>query len=138
MPLPRALARFNVHVTNRIQGTWAWRLPPWIVVLHRGRTSGRTYRTPVLGYVGDDTVVLPVMYGLQSDWVRNVLAAGGGAVTRSGTTRAISAPRVVARSDYGALPARARLIARPAAHAIVAVLGAELARGNPRDVTLPG
>jgi len=136
MPLPRRLARFNVHVTNRIQGTWAWRLAPWVVVIHAGRRSGRTYRTPIFGHVGRDQVVLPVLYGTESDWVRNVLAAGGGAVTRAGVTRAIANARLVARKDYATLPRAARPVTLPAGHAIVADLGDVIARGNPRDLTL--
>ena len=37
MPLPRSLARFNKKVTNRIQGLWAPWLPPWAVIIHKGR-----------------------------------------------------------------------------------------------------
>ncbi len=136
MPFRRRLARFNVHVTNRIQGTWAWRLAPWVVVIHAGRRSGRTYRTPVLGHVGRDLVVLPVLYGTESDWVRNVLATGTGAITRSGVTRAIVNARLVSRDDYETLPRRARPFALPAAHVIVADLGDVIARGNPKGLTL--
>jgi hypothetical protein len=31
-------------VTNRIQGLDAWLLPPWAVILHHSRRSGRHYR----------------------------------------------------------------------------------------------
>ena len=47
MPLPRRLARFNLLVTNRVLGPFARHAPGFAVVLHVGRRSGRTYRTPV-------------------------------------------------------------------------------------------
>ena len=48
MHLPRALARFNRHVTNPIQRRWAGVIPLHGIVEHTGRKSGRAYRTPVL------------------------------------------------------------------------------------------
>jgi deazaflavin-dependent oxidoreductase (nitroreductase family) len=76
MPLPRVAARFNRVVTNRLFAPIAGRVPPWIVVEHVGRRSGRTYRTVVWGFPGpghDLRIVLT--YGPASDWVRNVLRA---------------------------------------------------------------
>lgn len=78
MKLPRGLAHFNKKVTNRIQGSWAWLLPPYAVIVHQGRKSGRTFRTPVVASVGNDEIVVGILYGSQSDWVRNLLASGTG------------------------------------------------------------
>src|SRR5262249_1796055 len=50
MALPRALARFNRLVTNRVLGVVAPWMPPFAVVVHRGRSSGRVYRTPVWAF----------------------------------------------------------------------------------------
>jgi deazaflavin-dependent oxidoreductase (nitroreductase family) len=107
--LPRRLARFNRVITNPIQGQWAWLLPPWAVVCHRGRRSGRAYRTPVLafkrgpGMFGASrtpkgpkgpVLAIVVLYGEESDWVRNVVA-GGGRVVRGGRTYELIDPRVL-------------------------------------------
>jgi deazaflavin-dependent oxidoreductase (nitroreductase family) len=50
-----------------------------IVLLHRGRKSGRLYKTPVEILVDDpdrgEFVVSP-MWGRDSDWYRNVVAGG--------------------------------------------------------------
>lgn len=114
MRLPRGLARFNRAVTNRVQGVWAPYLPPWAVVMHRGRRSGRIHRTPVFGTRRGGRLVLAVMYGTQSDWVRNVLAAGGAQVVRAGRTLTVAEPRLVrtAGRDLG-------WIARYAADAVL-------------------
>lgn len=95
MKLPRRLARFNKKVTNRIQGQWAWLVPPWGVVVHVGRSSGRIYRTPVMAVVRRGEVRIRILYGVESDWVQNLLAAGGGEFVRRGRTFRVEDPRVV-------------------------------------------
>ncbi|WP_375481919.1 nitroreductase family deazaflavin-dependent oxidoreductase [uncultured Mycobacterium sp.] len=42
---------------------------------HVGRRSGKSYVTPVNARVNGDTAVVPLTFGNQSDWVRNVYAA---------------------------------------------------------------
>jgi hypothetical protein len=94
--LPRALARFNRRVTNPIQGVYAWALPPWAVICHRGRRSGRAYRTPVVALKRGRTLRVAVLYGEESDWVQNVIA-GGGQVVRAGRTYDLIEPRLSGR-----------------------------------------
>jgi hypothetical protein len=72
MKLSRRVARLNKLVTNRIQGLYAWFLPPWAVILQRGRRSGRQHRTPVLAFRRDQTLVIALVYGQESDWLRNL------------------------------------------------------------------
>jgi deazaflavin-dependent oxidoreductase (nitroreductase family) len=95
--LPRALARFNRVVTNPVQGVYAWALPPWAVLVHRGRRSGRLYRTPVVALRRARKLRVAVLYGEQSDWVQNLLAAGTGQVVRGGRTYELIEPRLSGR-----------------------------------------
>jgi deazaflavin-dependent oxidoreductase (nitroreductase family) len=81
MKLSRRVARFNSTINNRVQGVYAWLLPPWAIILHRGRRSGRSYRTPVLAFRRDQTLIIALLYGEESDWLRN-LYAGAGQVVR--------------------------------------------------------
>jgi deazaflavin-dependent oxidoreductase (nitroreductase family) len=76
MPLPKTLARFNLVVTNPVLGHAARRLPGFAIVTHRGRRSGRMHRTPVNLFRDGDRYVIALTYGADSQWVRNVLAAG--------------------------------------------------------------
>ena len=76
MPIPRGVARFNKRVTNRITGKFAGWMPGFAIVTHTGRRSGRTYRTPVNVFRDGERYVFALTYGTESDWVRNVLAAG--------------------------------------------------------------
>ena len=105
MKLSRGVARFNRRVTNRIQGLYAWLLPPWAVILHRGRRSGRNYRTPLFAFRRDRTLVIALLYGRESDWLRN-LRAGGGRVIRGGRTFTVGSPEVIDTSEARPLLAR--------------------------------
>jgi len=75
--MPRAIARFNRY-PNRIIRRLAPSLPPFLLLTHTGRSSGEPYRTPVFGFPTGDGFIIALTYGRQSDWVKNVLAAGGG------------------------------------------------------------
>src|SRR5262249_27804940 len=77
LPLPRNLAHFNRRVTNRLTGHVASWAPGFAIVTHVGRRSGSVYRTPVNVFRDDGRYVFALTYGTESDWVRNVLAAGG-------------------------------------------------------------
>ena len=63
MQLSRRVARFNKLINNPIQGVYSWLVPPWAVILHRGRRSGRQYRTPLLAFRHDRTLVIALLYG---------------------------------------------------------------------------
>ena len=76
MVLPKRLARFNRVVTNRATGPLAGWLPGFGVIIHRGRRSGREYRTPINVFRTSDGYVVALTYGI-TDWAKNVLAAGG-------------------------------------------------------------
>ncbi|MFC5185184.1 nitroreductase family deazaflavin-dependent oxidoreductase [Actinomadura harenae] len=111
--LPRSLARFNRIVTNPLQGLWAPYLPPYAVIVHRGRKSGREYRTPVVAFRHGDQLVVGLPYGADSDWVRNVLAEGRAGVERLGRLRRLEDPRVVdADTPPDELPGMARRLVR--------------------------
>jgi deazaflavin-dependent oxidoreductase (nitroreductase family) len=65
------------------------------VVGHRGRRSGRHYRTPVgVRETGDAFLVL-LPYGPGTDWVRNVRAAEGATLRHAGRTMDVDRPELV-------------------------------------------
>jgi deazaflavin-dependent oxidoreductase (nitroreductase family) len=77
VPFPRAVARLNRVGLNRVTRHIAPWAPGLGVIVHRGRRSGRLYETPVNVFPTPDGVRIALTYGADSDWVRNVLAAGG-------------------------------------------------------------
>ena len=96
MPLPRALGRFNRLVTNRILGPIVTRLPWFAWLEHVGRRSGRRYRTPVMLFGSGDRQVIAMTYGPNTDWAKNMLAAGGAtAIARGGRQIDLVRPRIV-------------------------------------------
>jgi deazaflavin-dependent oxidoreductase (nitroreductase family) len=94
-PLGRGLARFNRRVTNRLTGPVARWLPGFGVVIHTGRTSGRSYRTPVNVFSAEDGYAIALTYGTEAEWVKNVLAAGGCELIARGRRVALCSPEVV-------------------------------------------
>jgi len=90
------LAQFNRLAFNRVMRTFAGRRgSPVAVVEHRGRRSGRQYRTPVLAFGADGGYLVVLFYGADRDWVRNVLAAGGCTLKRGGRRVELTAPRLL-------------------------------------------
>lgn len=109
MPLPRALARFNRVVTNRITIRFAGRLPAFGILVHRGRVSGRSYRTPVNAFRRPGGWVLALTYGADVDWVKNVRAAGGCELITRGRHHRLTSPRLFRDPRRRPLPAPVRL-----------------------------
>ena len=111
MRLPRALARFNRRVTNPVLGGLLGRTPPFATIVHRGRRTGRSYRTPVAAFGHPEGFVVALTYGADAQWVRNVVAADGCVLERAGQLLTVSGAEVRPRGDEaGALPA----VVRPA------------------------
>ena len=121
MQLPRSIAVFNKYVTNHVQRLWAGVVPPWAIVVHTGRLSGREYRTPVVGFQTPKGFAIPAYYGVRSQWVQNLLAAGGGEIRRRGKRYELLDPRVIASTDVGAR-GFAGLYIRGAESSVVATL----------------
>jgi deazaflavin-dependent oxidoreductase (nitroreductase family) len=97
----RRLARFHKWVSNPVLRLWATRMPKMAVIEHRGRRSGKRYRTPVMAFVVDGEFVVVLNYGTQSDWVRNVEAAGWAGVLHRGKRFRLTHPRVVPIESAG-------------------------------------
>jgi deazaflavin-dependent oxidoreductase (nitroreductase family) len=69
------MARFNQRFTNRFTRhivSWA---PGFALLEHVGRRSGHVYETPVNVFRAQGHYLFALTYG-DSDWVRNVIAAG--------------------------------------------------------------
>ncbi|CRK51071.1 conserved hypothetical protein [Rhodococcus sp. RD6.2] len=81
-------------VTNRVALFVHGWLPGCAIVLHRGRRSGRLYRTPVNIFRHGDGYRIALTYGQGSDWVRNVEAAGFVDVVTRGRLRTLVNPAV--------------------------------------------
>jgi deazaflavin-dependent oxidoreductase (nitroreductase family) len=94
MSVRRRLARLNKYFGNRIVGRIIPLMPGFGAVYHKGRKSGRDYRTPVKVFRKNGHIVLSLPYGSESDWVKNVIAAGGCEIKTRGRRIPVVAPQV--------------------------------------------
>ena len=65
------------------------------VVKHTGRTSGRSYETPVVVAATEDGFVIALPYGSNTDWLKNVCASGSATVVTEGQTYEVDRPAIV-------------------------------------------
>jgi deazaflavin-dependent oxidoreductase (nitroreductase family) len=95
MPLPDRMRHVNKVALNKVTRQLAPWLPGLGVVVHRGRTSGRQYRTPVNVFPRPGgRYVLALTYRPDADWVKNVMAAGGCELLTRGTHIELTLPRL--------------------------------------------
>ena len=84
--LVRVVMRPMTRVLNPLVGRFAGRRHVRMAaqIRHVGRRSGRAYVTSVGGRVVGDVAVIPLTFGNQSDWSKNVRAAGGASIRVNG------------------------------------------------------
>ncbi|MDH3190644.1 MAG: nitroreductase family deazaflavin-dependent oxidoreductase [Acidimicrobiia bacterium] len=95
MPLPMWLARVNKRVFNKLELKRGVR--PFLT--HVGRSSGKTYRTPLDAHPVEGGYIFILNYGPASDWARNVLAARMATLEIDGNQFELVAPRVISSDD---------------------------------------
>ena len=102
-PLQTLIRANNKYLLNplmlRLAGRRWWYAS---VVEHTGRRSGKTYATPIVADRVGEHLIIPLPYGTQVDWVRNVLSAGEATVVRKGQTYRVTAPELISATQ--ALP----------------------------------
>ena len=108
----RWVAAFNLAVTNRITSRFAARLPGFGILTHVGRKSGRVYRTPVNVFRAPEGFLIALTYGRDSEWVRNVEAAGGCELETRGVKYQLSSPTIVRDPTRRRLPLFVRIVLR--------------------------
>ena len=91
-----AARRFHHAVGNPLQmrsagtkGTFA------SVIMHQGRTTARTYATPVWAAPTEDGFVIAIVYGSRTDWLKNVVASGEATIIHEGATYPVDRPEIV-------------------------------------------
>jgi deazaflavin-dependent oxidoreductase (nitroreductase family) len=110
LPAPRGIARFNRRFPNRLFLKVAGYLPGFAIVSHVGRKSGRPYRTPVNTFRTDGGYIIALTYGSESDWVKNVLAAGSCELQTRGRRVRLYNPHINTDRSKGWAPLPVKLI----------------------------
>ncbi|MFZ0138072.1 MAG: nitroreductase family deazaflavin-dependent oxidoreductase [Candidatus Sulfotelmatobacter sp.] len=108
----RWLAKINIAFTNRITGLFAGWLPGFGILTHVGRKSGKVYRTPINVFRASNGFIIALTYSSQSEWVKNVLAAGGCELKTRGKKYQLSALQVVRDPTRRRFPVPVRIVLR--------------------------
>lgn len=100
-PTARRIVRFAARFINPLSLLIAGRrwMPILGVFMHRGRTTGRLYRTPLGMRPLGDTFVMPLTFSEDAAWYRNARASGWAAVRYMGRENTLVDPQVI---DYAA------------------------------------
>ena len=103
MPVPASMTRVNRRIINPVTSTFAGRLPPFTMLDHVGRKSRTHYRTPIMAFPSGNEFIIALTYGPETDWVRNVIAAGGCTIEYRRNRIELVEPELV-QCDPGTLP----------------------------------
>ncbi|OBH58366.1 nitroreductase [Mycobacterium colombiense] len=112
MAAPRWVARLNKVGLNKVTRFIAPWAPGWAVVIHRGRKSGRVFRTPLWAFRRGNSYVIALTYGPGADWVRNVIAAGGCQLESRRRRYEMAGPQVYEDDNATDMPAFIRFMLR--------------------------
>jgi deazaflavin-dependent oxidoreductase (nitroreductase family) len=104
------LRPFTTNVFNPISRRFAGWLPGFGILIYRGRTSGRLFRTPMNVFRRGNAYVLALTYGPDVQWVKNVTAAGGCELVTRGRTVRLGAPRLFSDPARRRMPAAVRVL----------------------------
>ena len=88
----RRMNRFTKRFVLKSAGTAG---SPTAAVHHVGRRSGGKYETPVVAARTDAGFAVALPYGMNTDWLKNVLSAGRGAIAYDGRVYEVDRPEVV-------------------------------------------
>ena len=105
------LTWYHKHVTNPVWvRLFAGRSANSALLHHVGRKSGKAFVTPLTAHRSADTIIIPMPYGTQTDWLRNLQAAGQGVVELNHRTYSVDEPEVVPVDEV--MPLLSPMVAR--------------------------
>lgn len=103
MKLPRWYARWNKRVVNKLVRRWAGWLPPFGLLIHHGRTSAQRYTVPLNVFPTADGYAVLLPYGAdKTQWLKNIIAGGGGSLRYHGKTTSVINPEVTTKRHSAA------------------------------------
>jgi deazaflavin-dependent oxidoreductase (nitroreductase family) len=113
MTAPTRMSRLRPITTrlfNPLARRFAGRLPWFGILTYRGRTSGRTYHTPLNVFRRGDSFVFALTYGGDTQWVRNVVAAGSCTLRTGGRDIRLVDPEMFRDPTRRLMPVPVRVI----------------------------
>jgi deazaflavin-dependent oxidoreductase (nitroreductase family) len=95
---------------NRLTRPFAKRLPGFAVLTHHGRTTGRTYQTPINVFRRGGDYFFFLTYGSDVQWVKNVLASGSCSIETRGRVVELTEPELVTDHELRPAPPLVRFV----------------------------
>jgi deazaflavin-dependent oxidoreductase (nitroreductase family) len=95
---------------NRLTRPMAKSLPGFAILTHRGRTSGRTYQTPINVFRRGDDYFFFLTYGSDAQWVKNVLANGSCSIETRGRIVELAEPELITDPELRPAPPPVRFL----------------------------
>jgi deazaflavin-dependent oxidoreductase (nitroreductase family) len=106
------LRPYTTRFFNPLARRFAGRLPWFGIVTVQGRTSGKTYRIPLNVFRHGDTYVFALTYGPETQWAKNVLAAGSCILRTGGRDLRLVDPELIHDPSRRLMPRPVRTILR--------------------------
>jgi len=105
---------FTMRLVNPVTRLFAGRMPGFGLLTYRGRTTGRIYHLPINVFQRGEHYIFVLTYGSESQWVKNVLAAGGCEIQVRGRDVRLVQPELIVNPAWELIPWPARFIERMA------------------------
>ena len=112
MPAMSFLRPYTTKLFNPIRRQFAGRLPFFGILIYTGRTSGRTYRTPINVFRDGPDYVVALTYGADVQGVKNVMAGDGCQLVTMGRTVRLTEPRLTVDPNARLVPLPVSLFLR--------------------------
>jgi deazaflavin-dependent oxidoreductase (nitroreductase family) len=105
--------RHVVHrYINPITRPLAKKLPTFAILTHRGRKTGRTYRTPINVFRRGNDYYFFLTYGSDVQWVKNILATGSCSIETCGRVVELVEPELITDPELRPAPPHVRFVER--------------------------
>jgi deazaflavin-dependent oxidoreductase (nitroreductase family) len=95
---------------NPITRPLARRLPTFAILTHRGRKTGRIYRTPINVFRRGTEYFFFLTYGSDVQWVKNVLATGSCSIETRGRMVELVEPKLITDPELRPAPPHVRFV----------------------------
>ena len=93
--LPNIVRYFSKLFRNRMIADVESGKSEMSIISHSGRKSGRAFRTPVEAIFLSNEVLIALVYGRKTDWLKNVLEQGGCSIFYKMQTYAATDPVIL-------------------------------------------
>jgi deazaflavin-dependent oxidoreductase (nitroreductase family) len=97
----RPVAMYLINPMARLFAGW---MPGFGLLTYRGRMTGRVYRLPINVFRRGEHYIFVLTYGSESQWVKNVMAAGGCDIRVGGRDVRLAQPELIVNPPWDLMP----------------------------------